>query len=268
MSNLVVSKPQIITTAKKALIRSSNFISKQSPIILAGTAIVGVGTTAVLASKAGIRANDILKEKRNEKGEELSASEMVQATWKVYVPTVISAGLTIGAIVASSAISQKRQAALASLYALSEGALKEYQEKVEKELGPKQAQHILDEVNADKVRNDTAPWDVDALPTGKVLCYDKLTGRYFRSSVQKIRSAEADINRAIYSGDMCASLNEFYGLIESEDLKPCELGEHVGWNLDADCLVYLTSALTSDMTPCLVLDWSNGHAPHPNYRDI
>lgn len=275
MSSLVLAKPQVITTAQKIIVRGGNFIAKQSPIILAGTAIVGVCTTAYLATKAGIRADELVKEAENEKSSvegveaKLTPMETVQTTWKVYVPTVISGGLTVGAIIASSAISQQRQAALAGLYALSETALKEYQDKIEEKYGPKEAQKVRDNINSDHVsKAGIPPWDIDALPQGDVLCFDKFTGRYFVSSVQKIQFAIAEMTKMIYGGDMCASLNEFYGLLNNNGLPQCEVGDDVGWNIDTPPEAYFTSCLTSDMKPCLVLDWANSHEPNYRYRDI
>lgn len=274
MSNLTLVKPQSISAVQKGLVITKNFIIKQSPIILTCAAVGGVITTGVLAVRGGIRANELVKAVKDEKaanGEDISltAGEYVQTTWKAYAPAIISGGLTIGAIVASAAISQKRQAALAGLYALSETALKEYQDKINKTYGEKDAQKIRDEINSDHVASaGIPPWDEAVLPVGEVLCFDKFSGRYFTSSVQKIQSAENAINAAIYSGDMCASLNEFYGYIDSKQLPQCTMGDSVGWNLDTPCKLYFTSCLTSDMKPCLVIDYSNGFEPTPRYRDI
>lgn len=275
MSNLVLAKPQTISAIQKTLVTGKNFIIKQSPIILAGAAVGGVITTGILAVKGGIRANELIKEALEEKScvegceAKLTPMETVQTTWKAYAPAVISGGLTIGAIIASTTISQKRQTALAGLYALSETALKEYQDKIEAKYGLKDAQKIRDEINGDHVQKaGVPPWDVDALPPGEVLCFDKFTGRHFRSSAQKIHFAVAEILKMIYGGDMCASLNEFYGILDNKDLPQCTVGDDVGWNIDCPPDVYLTSCLTSDMKPCLVLDWSNGHEPTPRYRDI
>lgn len=269
MSNLVLAKPQALLGLQKGLVVTKNVIVKQSPIILAATAVGGVITTAVLASQASIKADELIKEAEHEKGSELTVTEKVQAGWKPYVPTIISGGLTVGAIITSTVISQKRQAALAGLYALSETALKEYQDKIETKYGQKDAQKIRDEINGDRVKAaENPPWDTSVLPAGKVLCFDKFTGRYFTSSVQEISMASSEINEMIYNGDFCASLNEFYGLINSPQLPQCTIGEEVGWNIDSNCKPYFTSTLTSDMKPCLVVDWVAGHEPSPRYRDI
>lgn len=270
--NVSIAPVNGISTFKKGLAVTKNFVIKQSPIILACTAVGGVITTGLLAYQAGLKVDKVLKEEDDKKltdiGEHLTTKEKVQKSWKIFVPTAVSATLTIGAIIASTTISQKRQTALAGLYALSETALKEYQDKVEKELGPKKAQFIQDEINSDKTRNSVPPWDDKILPQGEVLCYDKMCGRYFTSSVDKMKMAEASINSTIYCGDMCASLNELYSLIDSKELEECELGREVGWNVDRPCKLYFTSSLTSDMRPCLVMDFMHGNGPTPSYRDI
>lgn len=276
MAKLVLATPGGLMAVKKALVVGKNVIIKQSPIILACAAVGGVITTVVLASDAGIQANDILKEAEHEKkivdGEEavLSIPEKVSACWKVYIPTAISAGLTIGAIVASSAISQKRQAALAGLYALSETALKEYQEKIEKELGPNKARAIRDEINQDAISSHPVPEKVSALsiPSGKVLCLDKMSGQYFHASVESMKKACNELNHGILVGDMCASLNDLYGLINAEDLLLNGFGDEIGWNINRLCELYFTSGLTSQMEPVLVLDFETGHEPTYDYRDM
>lgn len=275
MGKLALVKPEFIKVAQKGLVTGKNILIKQSPIILAGTAMVGVVTTGILAAKAGIVARDILVEETEAKRQvfgpeaELTLVEKVEAVWKPCAPAVISGGLTIGAMVASTVISKKRQAALAGLYALSESALKEYQDKIEEKYGPKEAQKILDDINSDRVNSaDDPPWYGDGAPEGSQLCYDKLTGRFFWSSVERLRRAEAELNSSMFGGDTCASLNELYSLINNEYLTPCELGEEVGWNITSPCKLYFTSGLRSDMKTYLVMDFARGHEPSYRYRDI
>lgn len=258
-----------INTLKKGLILTRNFIVKQSPIILTIAGVTGVLTTIGLAVKATTEAQKLIEQKKIEEemevDEKLTIEETVKTAWKPYVPVAISAGLTIAAIIGSSAINEKRKAALAGLYALSETALKEYQEKIEEKGGTKLLGQIKDEINADKVREDIPPFEPDEVVVGKCLVKDRLSGRIFMSSMQELRAAANDINEGILGGDMIASLNDFYNIIGLDDI---DLGVECGWNLERLCRPYFTSTITSDGRPILVMDWDKNGAPFSAYRDI
>ena len=264
MSKLALAKPSI-STIQKGLVVTRNFVITKSPILLAMAATGGVVTTGVMAYRAGIKAEHILIKRESEKGESLTIEEKVTSTWKVWLPPVVSGGLTIAAIVGSTVISEKRRAALAGLYAISEAALKEYQDKAEEVVGAKKEQEIRDRVNRAAIVDGTHMPSQDLMEAGSVLVQDRLSGRVFMSSAQHIRAAACEINERIQGGDMCASLNEFYDEI---GLDECELGQECGWNLDTLCKPYFTSGLTSEMRPILVLDWERGYRPKVNYRDI
>lgn len=257
-----------INTLKKGLILTRNFIVKQSPIILTIAGVTGVLTTIGLAVKATTEAQKLIEKKKIEEemevDEKLTIEETVKTAWKPYIPVAISAGLTIAAIIGSSAINEKRKAALAGLYALSETALQEYQRKIEDVGGTKLLNQIKDEVNSDAV-GDTLPFIPDELEAGDCPVIDMMSGRQFISSVEKIRKAANDINEGINTGDMCASLNDFYDLFP--DLGAIELGYECGWNLIHLCRPYFTSKLTSQGRPMLVLDWQQDGRPYPGYRE-
>lgn len=254
---------------KKGLILGRNFIVKQSPIILTVAGVTGVITTIGLAIKATTEAEKLIEKKKIEDemqvDEKLTITETIKVAWKPFVPVVISGGLTIAAIVGSSAINEKRKAALAGLYALSETALQEYQEKIEKVGGEKLLTQVKDEVNVSKV-DQNLPFMPTDLEIGDCPVYDIMSGRIFRSSIEKIRKAANDINEGIYNGDMCASLNDFYDMFP--DLGANELGYECGWNLTHKCVPYFTSRLSSEGRPILVLDWAQDGRPYSGYRDI
>lgn len=268
MSKLALTKPSI-SVIQKGLVTTRNFVITKSPIILAAIGVGGVVTTGVMAYRAGIKAEQIRRKLEEDIGYEEyrtpSTEEIVKATWKLWIPPVASGILTIGAIVGSTAISEKRRAALAGLYAISEAALKEYQDKTEEVVGAKKEQEIRDKVNQAAIPNGRGTPSQDLMEAGSVLVQDRLSGRVFMSSAQHIRAAANEVNERILGGDMCASLNEFYDEIGLEE---CELGSECGWNLETLCKPYFTSGLTSDMRPILVLDWERGHRPKVNYRDI
>lgn len=261
---------KLVMNARRGLVLTRNFVIKQSPILLTVAAVGGVLTTIGLCVKATTEAEKLIEKKKIESNmqvdEKLTVTETIATVWKPYVPVVISGALTIGAIVGSSAINEKRKAALAGLYAISETALQEYQQKTEMIGGDKLAQKIKDEINSDKVRQADLPVREDELPPGEVPVIDRLSGRIFYSSISKIRAAAQDINDGILNGDMCATLNDFYDLLP--ELGANGLGVECGWNLTHLCRPYFTSTLTSAGVPILVLDWAQDGAPISTYRDI
>lgn len=64
--------------------------------------------------------------------------------------------------------------------------------------------------------------------SGKQLCYDGISGRYFESDIQTIRAAVNTINETMVY-EMYASLGDFYNEM---GLPPTTLSDELGWNLD------------------------------------
>lgn len=262
-----------INSIKKGLVLTRNYLIKQSPILLTIAAVGGVVTTTILAIRATTKAEKLIEKKKVEENvsidEHLTIEETVKTVWKEYIPPVVSAGLTIAAIIGSSAINEKRKAALAGLYALSETALSEYQGKTKDLLGEKKEAEIRDLVNGDRAKDEVVPPNhVEMLSSGKCWVKDVMSGQKFWSSVQDICRARDEINDGIISGDMCASLNDFYEAIAADGLESVELGCEVGWKIGHLCKPYFTSTLTSGGIPILVLDWDPKGRPEADYRDI
>lgn len=268
MGKLVLTKPSV-GALTKGLVTVRNLAITKSPILLTIVGVGGVITTGVMAYKAGIKVNQIvtdLQERTKEaEGREPTFEEKAMACWKTCVPPVVSGGLTIAAIVGSAAISEKRRAALAGLYAVSEAALKEYQDKTEEIVGTKKEQAIRDAVNTDYASQMVVDPSLASMAAGDVIVKEKFTGRIFASSADKIRRAAIEINEQIQGGDYCASLNEFYSILGWDQN---DIGDECGWNLDHLCRPYFTHGLTSEMRPVLVLDWDRNGRPIPTYRDI
>ena len=91
------------------------FASQNSTQLLTGTAIAGVGATAYLAAKAGARASHHLEYKQSKTEEPLSLEDKIRSTWRFFIPTFGSAGLTISAVIFAQRINERRAAALAGL---------------------------------------------------------------------------------------------------------------------------------------------------------
>ena len=225
---------------------------KHSPEILTGLGIVGMLTTTVLAVKATPKAIKIVEEKKEEYGvDKLSAGEVIKATYKCYIPAASIALVSTGCLIGSSSINARRNAALATAYKIVETAHREYKEKVVETIGEKKEELIKDKIAKNKIdQNPASANKVIVVGKGETLCYDSLSGRYFKSDRNKIEKAINELNRTL-TYDMYVSLNDLYRNLGLEGIK---LGDDLGWKLDWGLIdVHFSSQLSEDDVPCLVL---------------
>lgn len=245
-------------------------ISKHSPEILAGVGIAGMITTTVLAVKATPKALALIEEEKlnryDEYGEDipLTKMEVVKVAWKPYVPALITGVTSTACMIGSLSVTSRRTAALATAYKLSETALTEYKEKVVETIGEKKEKVIREKIAKDKIeKNPVSKSEVIITEKGNTLCYDAVSGRYFRSDLERIRKAVNDANERMLS-EMYISLNEFYGEL---GLKYTSLGDELGWNMNTGLIdLDFSSQIAEDGTPCIVIDYSV--APRYNYSKL
>lgn len=235
---------------------------KHSPEILTGIGIAGMITTTVMAVKATPKALSLIEE--NEKGD-LEPIEVVKITWKCYIPAAVTGCLSIGCLIGASSVNLRRNAALATAYTLSESTLRDYQKKVVETIGEKKEQSVRDAVAKEKVEQTPVQTkEVIITGRGESLCYDSVSGRYFKSDMETIKKAENELDARLRN-EMYVSLNEFYYEIGLEPLRV--IGEDLGWNIDSGYLdLNFSSQIASDGTPCLVLDY--GVAPRYDFRNL
>lgn len=247
---------------------------KHSPEILTGIGIAGMVTTTVMAVRAtpkALRLIDNAKlKKANEanipyEGHNLSKAEIIKVTWKCYIPVAITGGLSIACLIGASSVNVRRNAALATAYSIAETSLKEYQSKVVETIGEKKEQTIRDAVAQDKI--DTHPKkesEIILVGDGETICYDVISGRYFKSKIEKIKKAVNDLNLRMRD-EMYISLNEFYYEIGLPTIK---IGDDLGWNIDKEGYIDIryTSRLNDYDEPVFVLDYLCG--PRYDYRKL
>lgn len=249
----------------KSLLSLKTAIKKHSPEILTGIGIAGMITTTVMAVRATPKALILIEERKEEIGaEKLEAMDMVKTTWACYIPAAITGTLSVACLIGASSVNARRNAALATAYTLSESALKDYQGKVIEMFGEKKNEAVKDAVAKDKVeKNPVVTREVIITEKGNTLCYDAISGRYFKSDIEKIKKAECELNRQMLD-DMYVSLNDFYYEIGLDSVK---LGDELGWNVDSGYIdLSFSSQLASDGTPCLVIDYSV--APRYNFSEL
>lgn len=241
--------------------RLQRVMTKHSPEILTGMGIAGMITTTVMAVKATPKALTLIEEKKKqEKQDKLTPVETVKTAWKCYIPAAVTGTLSLVCLIGASSVNLRRNAALATAYTLSESALKEYREKVVETIGEKKEQTVRDAVAKDKIdRNPVSSREVIFTDKGDTLCYDVISGRYFKSDIDKIKKAENELNRQMRD-ELFISLNDFYYAI---GLSPISIGDDLGWNLDKGYIeLDFSSQLADDGTPCLVIS----HRVAPQYE--
>lgn len=264
MSKLNMSK--LVKGIKVSLIR-------HSPEILTGIGIAGMITTTVLAVRATPKALQLIEQRKEELNNQqldkemtkdgdlrnynevtkLSLGDTFKATWKCYIPSAVTAAASIACLVGASSVHIKRNAVLATAYKLSETALTEYKEKVIETIGEKKEKVIRDKVHQEHIeKNPVSKNEVIITEKGNTLCYDYLSGRYFKSDMDKINKAVNKVNERLLH-EFYVSLNDLY---DELGLNTTGLGDELGWNSDMGLIsVEFGSHVADDGTPCLVIDY-------------
>ncbi len=239
--------------------------AKHSPEILTGMGVVGMVSSIVLAVKATPKALSAIEEKKKEESvQELKPVEVVQATWKCYIPTAATSAVSIACIIGASSVNHKRNAALATAYSLVDSSFRTYREKVVEAIGEKKEQEVRDEVAKEEIKHNPVK-NSEIIFTGAddTLCYDPTSGRYFKINIDKVHKVEAELNKELYS-DMFVSLNEYY---EKIGLPTTDIGDELGWDANVGPVEFsYSSQIASNGSPCLIISFTPG--PRWDYRNM
>ena len=238
---------------KRTIKSAGRVLTKYSPGILTGIGITGMIGATFMAVKATPKALYLIEAKKEESEvEELTPVETIKTCWKCYIPATLTTVVSAACLIGASTVSAKRNAALATAYSISEAALREYQEKVVEVVGEKKEKAVRDAVAKDQIERDpvTKSEVVIIDSNSNTLCYEPLSGRYFKSTIDKIKKAEIKLDRQMIQ-EMYVSLNDFYWEI---GLDGTDLGDQMGWNLSKGYMdLSFSSQLADDGTPCAVI---------------
>lgn len=250
-----------------AIVKNTSMaLSKHAPGILTGFGIAGMFTTTILAVKATPKALKLIEQKKKAEGvKQLTPLETIKTTWKCYIPAGSIAIASTACLIGASSISGRRNAVLATAYEIAKTAHHEYREKVIETIGEKKEELIRDKVAKEQIeKNPVSNNTVILTDSGNTLCYDTLSGRYFRTDIDKIKRIENELNRQMVH-DMYISLNDFYSALGLECVYP--LGEDLGWKCDNGLITLdFSSQLNERDEPCLVINYSI--APKHNYYKL
>lgn len=255
------------------------FVSENSTTLLTAGGVVGTVATALLAGRAGFKLGttkmekkiDKLAEQLDEKDPEsnpylrldeieIDKKDIVVPAIPELIPPFVTGGLTITAIIMSHRMSAQKAAALAAAYGLLDKQFGDYKEKVSEKLtGPKQTS-IKDEMAQDAV-DRTPGHDRIVIVEGEVLCLDAPSGRYFNSTVEKVRQAANTTNAEVLRRGF-APVSFFY---DELDLPKVDWAGEVGFGPDNPLELDITTTLAGGNRPCIAINFK--YPPRADYSD-
>lgn len=266
------------TKIKSFFYKTKLTVKRNSPQILIVGGVIGVVTSTIMACRATTKLDSILEDtnKKIDKVHEYESSDSnvdsegniieyteddakhdlmiihtqnVLKIAKLYAPSVIIGGLSLGMIIASNNILRKRNIALATAYATIDKSFKSYRKRVADRFGEEVEKEIR--YNVKKIVTEEPVLDENGNPTGEtetkvveVSEYDGVSdyARYFDENTS--RGYENDpllnkmflVSRENFANDQLhvrgyLFLNDVYELLGMEKTVA---GQSVGWVIDKD----------------------------------
>ena len=235
-------------------------VKKNASKILIGMSITGMVISVGCAITATPKAMILLEEKKKETGaEKLDAKTIVKTAAPAYIPTMVAMASSAACALGASSVNDKRNAAIAAAYTMSESARTLYQRKVVDMIGAEKEQQIRQQVAVEKMEKVPEKEVIHVLKegggkVGMVKCFDALSGRYFWGSQNLIDRAINEANKMLLS-DFELSENELFDLLGMEHTRN---GDILGWDTSSNLSIetFYASKLDPEGVPCLVLDFT------------
>ena len=242
-------------------------ISKKSPEILVGVGGVGVVSSCVLACRATLKVDSVMDEYRTveENIEKVLSGEIPSDDYtqedaendlrimriktavnvaKLYAPSIILGGVSLGCIIKSHGILNSRYNAISAAYMTIDGSYKAYRNRVAERFGSDVEKELRYDIKVQELTNTTVDEngnEVTSTEEARVMNnfgYSEYA-RFFDESCiawQKDPSYNLTFLRAqqSYANDMLKArgvlfLNEVYDML---DIPRTKAGQVVGWKYD------------------------------------
>jgi hypothetical protein len=240
----------------KTIARRSLVMEKNSPAILFGAGIAGVVGSTVLACRATLRLEDVLKEgqqnleiakvlehreysdKDRQKDISLIQIKTSVEIAKLYAPAVILGAASIAALTKSHNILNERNAAITAAYVALDRGFKEYRERVVEKYGEDEDRNLrygskeLSVMQDGKKRTVTRV-DDDLIPSIYARFFDPLSSSWSKDPEYNLIFLRCQQS---YANDLLRSrghvfLNEVYDML---GIPRSKAGSVVGWILVGD----------------------------------
>lgn len=280
--------------ARSLLAAGKRTIGKKLPSICAWAGVAGVVVTTVSGILDAPKCTDILEKhaqtmkdiKTNLERGEITKKEATKQRWQVRGQccvelgkamwrTILSGGLTIGAILGGHFGHLKKETSLASWLNTSEIAYRQLSDAAKKSLSKKDYERLEEEVaELKKQRLRDEPHTSKVYGNGDVAYHDPYSDHVIMTNNHRIDGAINRLNHSMVTGGLTGdgweTLNTFYTEI---GLPRTELGDHVGWEINHDGVIEwytrpgeYVDEQTGIITPCLDIVFSvMPHSDYDNY---
>lgn len=222
---------------------AQTFILRNSHHILTGLALMGIGASVALS----VRADRQMHEWDIDEFKRLTKEERIKIYVKIYAPPAIAVLATGACVLGAHSISVKRESSLLLAYEGTRQMYDRYRSMVQERLGPEEKQ--IAEKAASKAQ--PIPRETIVYGEGDVLFYDAYSGRYFKSTVNKIDRVVNELNYTLLR-EMCVSLNEFYAGIGLDGIS---LGDQLGWNEQRQIEVHYGAKVSEEGKAVVIVDF-------------
>lgn len=208
-----------------------NYLYNHRSEIMVGCGVGGFLLSSATLVNATLKSYKQVLEKKQELGvDKLSKKEIFKLCWKNYVwPTALTISSTSFVLVGNNT-AVKRNASLLAAYTLTETALIDYKTKAKQLIGEEADNKIKEAIIKDKIEEKINDKSVNNILISNedtdVLMFEPISGRFFKSTWNKVEKAANNVVLNAISSFGTVSLNEwFYEL----GLERSSIGDDIGW---------------------------------------
>lgn len=248
----------------KTNIKLFKVIKNNRSAILVGVGLIGGTLAAIKAVKDTPKALELIEMKKEElQVDKLPVKILISTCWKVYTPSVLMGVLSGSCIVCGQYYTNKELVGMTALYGATASNLQRYKDAVNTVATPEVTKAVKEKVAESAIKetkNSKQIKQIEPIGEGDFWCVDSLTGQCFKSTIDKIKNAEININdRRINQGYV--SLTD---LMYEFGVNNGILSDDIGWRvMDGKIKLDYTSAIVIDGKPHLYIEYYP--QPRPNF---
>lgn len=238
-------------------------LTEYSPEICIGIGISGMILTPILACKATLKVEKLLKEK-----EELTKKDILKIAVPQYLPSAALLVTSICSIVASNRTLRNRNIAIGAAYAISERLVNEYdifKKKVSEDSGYEKVNNIIESIRQEEIESENIADIFKNLDDNTSPCRESITGKWFRSNSGRIENALSKINYRLVTKGEPVAFNEY---LYENGLSPCEIGNEIGWPSGKPIDISIVPMKSKEGVAFLDIQFTHESKPNFNYDDI